>query len=49
MKPKKNDKNNANAVSAKGLCKKHDCISFEDFDDALNHEIMKQFAKGGSQ
>lgn len=41
--------NDINAVTAEELCRKYNCISFEDFDDALNHEIMMRFAKGGAQ
>lgn len=41
--------NNQKIISADDLCKQYDCMSFEDFDDALNHEIMKHFTKGGEQ
>lgn len=41
--------NNINAISTEELCRKYDCISFEDFDDALNYEMAKQFSEGGSR
>lgn len=48
MNPTQNQ-NNINAISADELCRKYDCISFEDFDDALNYEMTKQFSEGGSR
>lgn len=46
MNPVQNQ-NNINAISAEELCRQYDCISYEDFDDALNYEIIKQFSEGG--
>lgn len=48
MNPTQNQ-NNINAISTEELRRKYDCISFEDFDDALNYEMAKQFSEGGSR
>lgn len=35
-----------NLMSVEELCRKHDCISFDEFSDAFNKEITQQSIRG---